>query len=296
MNKYFAVIEAGGTKFNCAIMDQSKNIVAQCRIPTGSPDATLESVLAFFDNKIPVKQGYSGLGIACFGPIDMNQASPTYGYITKTPKPFWSNTSVAVPLAKKLDCPVAFDTDVNGAALAESFWGAGKGHEVVIYVTVGTGIGGGVVINGKPLHGLIHPEIGHMILPGHPSLKCTCPFHENCAEGLASGTAMNKIWQKPAETFDKNHQAWELEAIILSQLCHNLLLSFSPQKIIFGGGVMANQNLLDKVIVKTEQSLNQYLTLPHTLSLKDVISPTGLGLNSGLMGAFALAQTQAINI
>lgn len=296
MKKYFAVVEAGGTKFNCAVMDQSKNVVAQRRIPTRYPDETMARVLSFFKKEMPAKQKYAGLGIASFGPIDMDQTSPTFGYITKTPKPYWSNTSIAVPLATQLDCPVAFDTDVNGAALAESLWGAGKGHDVVIYVTVGTGIGGGVIINGRPLHGLIHPEIGHMILPGYPLIKGTCPFHENCAEGLASGAAMGKIWHKSAETLDENHQAWDIEATILSQLCHNLLLSFSPKKIIFGGGVMANHSLLEKVIVKVEQSVNEYLTLPNSLSLYDVISPTGLGQNSGLFGAFALAQTQAINI
>ncbi len=296
MNNYYAVIEAGGTKFNCAVIDEHKQFLARSRIPTTNPNETLALVSDFFEQARRPNQPYTALGIASFGPIDMSPSSPTFGYITSTPKPGWSNTDMVVPLAKQLKCPVAFDTDVNGAAYAESLWGAGKGKEVVIYITVGTGVGGGVVINGRPVHGLIHPEMGHMLIPGHPAIQGVCPFHTNCVEGLASGAALSKIWQQPAEQLEDEHQAWDVQSTILSQLCHNLLTSFSPQKIILGGGVMAKPGLIEAVIEKTQISLNHYLTLPHSVQLQDVISPTGLNQDSGLLGALALAQTQAIEL
>jgi fructokinase len=291
--KHYAVVEAGGTKFRCAVMNDKKQIIEQCRIATREPKDTLADVLRFFKQQ-KVKVGeYNALGIASFGPLDINKASSTFGFITKTPKSGWSDVSLASPLAQSLACPVALDTDVNGAAIAEYYWGAGQGSSVVIYITVGTGIGGGVVIDGKPLHGLIHPEIGHMLVPGHASISGTCPFHSNCAEGLASGAAMNKIWGQPAETLAPEHQAWDIEAHVLSQLCHNLLVSYSPQKIIFGGGLLANKHLISSIISKTEHSIANYLCMPESISLSDVILPTGLGQDSGILGAFALAQSCA---
>ena len=293
MLKNYAVIEAGGTKFRCAVMNEKKQIIEQCRIATKGPQDTLAQVLSFFqEQKVKIGE-YTALGIASFGPLDINKASSTFGYITKTPKPGWSDVSLASPLAHSLGCPVALDTDVNGAALAEYYWGAGQGSSVVIYITVGTGIGGGVVIEGKPLHGLIHPEIGHMLVPGHASISGVCPFHANCAEGLASGAAMNKIWGHPAETIKPEHQAWDIEADVLSQLCHNLLVSYSPQKIIFGGGLLANKHLISSIISKTEHSLANYLCMPESISLNDVIVSTGLEQDSGILGAFALAQSCA---
>lgn len=290
MKKYFAAIEAGGTKFNCAIFDDQKVIVDECRIKTTHPDETLAKVIDFFVNNKIINVSYEALGIASFGPIDLDPSSDTYGYITKTPKKYWSNTPLATTLSDALKCPVTFDTDVNGAALAEYLWGAAKNKDVVIYITIGTGVGGGVVINGKPLHGLLHPEIGHMTLPGHPKIKGICPFHENCAEGLASGTALNAIWKQNAETLPADHQAWDIEADVLSQLCHNLMVSFSPQKIVLGGGVMANKALMRAVTKKTEDSLNGYVCFPENVTLSDIISSPGLGEKSGLFGALALAQ------
>ncbi|MDT0596377.1 ROK family protein [Glaciecola petra] len=293
MTKYYAVIEAGGTKFRCAVINDKKQIVEECRVPTRMPKDTLADVLMFFKREKVNVGKYSALGIASFGPLDLDITSPTFGFITKTPKSGWTGTSLAVPLAQSLDCPVALDTDVNGAAIAEHMWGAGQRKSVVIYITVGTGIGGGVVIDGKPLHGLIHPEIGHTLIPGHPSISGVCPFHSNCAEGLGSGAALNEIWGQPAETLAPEHQAWDIEAHILSQLSHNLLVCYSPQKIIFGGGLFANEQLIDSIITKTERSLANYLSLPESISLNDVIVPTGLGQESGILGAFALAQSCA---
>ncbi|WP_100643477.1 ROK family protein [Alteromonas facilis] len=289
MTEYYGAIEAGGTKFNCAILDATGKVAVQTRIATTTPEETLESVIQWFSQQ---RQGgeLRGMGIASFGPLDLNKDSARYGWITSTPKPHWSDTPLLPRLASALDVPVVIDTDVNGAALAEATLGAGKNQQVVIYITVGTGVGGGVVINGAPLHGTVHPEIGHMLVPGHPQLKWQCPFHANCVEGFASGTAMGKIWGQPAETLPDDHIAWELEALVLAQLCHSLMLSFSPNTIVIGGGVMAKPGLLSNVIAQTRISLNDYLVLPSNKSFDDIIVAPKLGQNSGLLGAFLLAK------
>jgi fructokinase len=288
MSDYFAVIEAGGTKFNCAIVNAEREILAEQRVATTTPDATLVEVVRFFKTQKEAGFNFCRLGLGCFGPLDLHSDSPSYGSITATPKPHWSNIAIVPLLEQALNCRVEFDTDVNAAALAEQRWGAAQGVEVSIYVTVGTGIGGGVVINGKPLHGLIHPEIGHMLIPAPEGIEGVCPFHGNCVEGLASGTAMGKIWQQPAETLADDHQAWDIQAQVLGGMCHNLLLSFSPQKIILGGGVMNMSGLLEKVIHYTEKSLAAYLQMPMDKNLADIICLPGLDQRSGLFGALAL--------
>lgn len=191
-------------------------------------------------------------------------------------------------MQEALECQVEIDTDVNAAALAEHLWGASKESEVNIYVTVGTGLGVGVVINGKPLHGLIHPEMGHMLVSGLDEIQGVCPFHGQCFEGLASGKAMSEIWQQPAETLPDDHKAWDIQAQVLGQLCHNLVLGFSPQSIVLGGGVMSKDGLIERVIHYTEKSLNSYVVFPENYSLKQIISKPGLGDHSGLLGALAL--------
>lgn len=290
MSKYIAAIEAGGTKFNCAILDAERCIISETRIDTTEPQQTMASVIEFF--KSQKQQGYhfDQLGLACFGPIDLHKSSPTYGYITATPKPHWSNVAILPNLEQALACKVSFDTDVNAAALAEYYWGAAQDTEVCVYVTVGTGLGGGVVIQGKPLHGLIHPEIGHILLAPPDGIQGICPFHGNCAEGLASGKAMSEIWQQPAETLEDDHPAWDIQAKILAQFCHSLLVSFSPQKIVLGGGVMNKPGLIEKVVSNTEISLANYLSLPAGVTISDIITRPGLDQHSGLMGAFALTQ------
>ena len=288
MQEYIAAIEAGGTKFNCAILNAQRQILAVERINTTTPDETLAKVIEFFSTQKKAGFDFRRLGLACFGPVDLNKASPSFGSITATPKPHWSHTPVTRLLEQDLDCRVSFDTDVNAAALAEYKWGAGQGADVCIYVTVGTGVGVGVVINGKPLHGLIHPEIGHMLITPPAEIEGVCPFHGNCVEGLASGKAMGAIWKQPAETLADDHEAWDVQAQILALMCHNLMISFSPQKLILGGGVMNKPGLLDKVVDYTEKSLANYLSFPNGLSLNDIMSPTGLGQHSGLFGALAL--------
>ena len=285
--RYFAVIEAGGTKFNCAIVDAERHIYVQTRIATTTPDETLGLCIEFFKQQRQLYP-FSQLGLACFGPLDLAPRSTTFGYITATPKPLWSHTAVLTRLQQALDCEVRIDTDVNAAALAEYRWGAAQQTDVSVYITIGTGVGGGVIVHGQPLHGLVHPEIGHMLIPAPEGVIGCCPFHGNCVEGLASGTAMAHIWQQAAETLADEHPAWQLQADIVGRLCHNLLLTYSPQKIILGGGVMAKPGLLDKVILATEASLAAYISLPYGVEMANIISLPGLGSHSGLFGALAL--------
>lgn len=291
---YFAAIEAGGTKFICAIYDELGNVIERTRIDTTTPEQTLGQVELFFHEQRHIGHNFRAIGIGTFGPVDLDINSDRFGYITKTPKPSWSNTDFLTRLTKRFDVPGAIDTDVNAAALAEQQLGAGKGCDVVIYVTVGTGLGGGVVINGQPLHGLVHPEIGHMLITMPEGVSGCCPFHASCLEGVASGTGMRHLWQVSAETLDPSHEAWDLQAYFMAQMCHNLLLSLSPQKIILGGGVMQQDFLIQKVIEQTKQSLANYLVLPTGKTLQDIIVPPGLGTESGLTGAYILAQ-KALN-
>lgn len=285
---YIAVIEAGGTKFNCAIIDSNRNIIIEERIDTTTPDETLTLVIAFFNHQKENGYNFDQLGLACFGPIDLHKHSLNYGSITSTPKAHWSHTPIVSILETALLCQVVIDTDVNAAALAEYKWGNAIDASVAIYITVGTGLGGGVIINGKALHGLIHPEIGHTLISPPANIQGVCPFHGNCAEGLASGRSMSKIWNQPAETLSDDHEAWDIQARILGTFCHNLLLNFSPEKIILGGGVMNKPGLLNNVIKYTKQSLAGYLTLPENVTIEDIILPPGLDQHAGLFGAFAL--------
>ncbi|GGF86472.1 ROK family protein [Alteromonas lipolytica] len=287
-DSFYAVIEAGGTKFNCAVVTPQREIVAEIRIPTTTPADTLGKTVHFFQQQHKAGFHFARLGIASFGPLDLHQGSPTYGYITKTPKPDWSHTNLAGFLAEALDCEVVIDTDVNGAALGEYRWGAAQNADVAVYVTVGTGIGGGVVINGKPLHGLVHPEIGHMLVQPPAGVTGVCPFHTNCVEGLGSGTALGKIWSQPSHTFADDHPAWDGLAEVLGQMCHNLMVTLSAQKIILGGGVMQKEGLVAKVLATTSATLNDYIVMPEGTGLDDIICLPGLGTRSGLFGALAM--------
>lgn len=285
---YYAVIEAGGTKFNCAVVTPGRDIVAETRIPTTTPEETLAKTVAFFQQQREAGYVFTQMGIASFGPLDLNSASATYGYITKTPKPDWSHTNLAGHLAAQLACEVTIDTDVNGAALGEYRWGAAQETNVAVYVTVGTGVGGGVVINGKPLHGLVHPEIGHMLVQPPSGIHGVCPFHQNCVEGLASGTALGKIWSQPSDTFADDHPAWDGLSEVLGDMCHNLMVTLSAEKIILGGGVMQKHGLVEKVIAAACGKLNDYIVMPEGVSLEDIICLPGLDTRSGLFGALAL--------
>ncbi|WP_111979327.1 ROK family protein [Algibacillus agarilyticus] len=283
---YYAAIEAGGTKFNCALISQDKQIIKQTRIPTTIPEQTLDRVIEFF-KELQKQYTISSLGLACFGPINLDSSSIQYGNITTTPKPGWADFPISRQLAKQLNLPVFFDSDVNGAILGEYLWGAAKHSKVAVYVTIGTGFGGGIIANGQILHGLHHPEMGHMLIPttieqGH------CPFHGSCIEGLASGTSMAKIWQEPAEKLIDRHPAWQLQSEHIARFCYNLLVTLAPEKIILGGGVMQNPALLNMTIENVQKIMAGYLTLGK--SMNEIIVEPGLAQLSGLFGALALAQ------
>lgn len=286
---YFGALEAGGTKMVLSLLDNEGTILERLSIPTRTPEETMPQMIAFFQQH-PV----NALGIGCFGPLDLNPASPSYGSITTTPKLAWRHYPILKTFQQALGIPAAIDTDVNGAAIAEAAMGAAKGLQSCLYVTVGTGIGGGLVIHGKPVHGLSHPELGHMLIapePDDPTPNGFCPYHKHCLEGLAAGPAIEQRWGTPGALLPADHPAWQLESSYLAQLCVNAIMAFSPEKIILGGGVMQQDYLIHEVRQKTLALLGGYLDCPATQNgLKDTIVPPGLGINSGVMGAYLLAR------
>jgi fructokinase len=295
MSKLVGGIEAGGTKFICAVGTGPDDIRAEIRIPTTHPEETLGKAIAFFkEQQEKYREQLRSLGIACFGPIDLNPHSPTYGFITTTPKPGWKNTNVVGTLRKALNLPVAFEHDVVGAAIGEATWGAAQGLSDFIYITIGTGIGGGILVNGKPIHGLVHPEIGHMRLP-HDLKKDpfigNCPYHGDCFEGLASGPALEKRWGMPGHQLPDDHPAWALEAEYIALAVSNLILTTSPQKVILGGGVMQRSHLFPALRQRVITLLNGYVQASTLLeNIDQYLVPPGLGNRSGILGSLAMAQ------
>ena len=285
-------IEAGGTKFVCAIGSGPDDLQAETQFPTTSPDETIGHTLEFFQSQ---QAELAAIGIAAFGPVDLNRASPTYGYITTTPKPGWANTDLAGTISRALGVPVGFDTDVNGAALGEHRWGAAQGLDTFLYLTIGTGIGGGGMVGGRLMHGLIHPEMGHMRLPHDweaDPFPGICPYHGDCLEGMAAGPAIQARWGQPAQTLPDNHPAWPLQARYLALALANLICTISPQRIILGGGVMNVPLLFPLVRRDVQDLLNGYVQAPEILDQIDsYIVPPGLGGRAGVLGAIALAET-----
>ena len=290
----FGGIEAGGTKFVCAVGSGPDDIRAETRFPTTTPEETIGQAIAFFREQREQHGELAALGIAAFGPLDPDPASTTYGYITSTPKPGWANTDFAGPLARALNLPVAFDTDVNGAALGEGRWGAAQGLDTFIYLTIGTGIGGGAMVGGSLLHGLLHPEMGHVRLPHdrqQDPYPGRCPYHGDCLEGLASGPAIAARWGRPAETLPVDHPAWSLEAHYLALGLVNFIVTLSPQRMILGGGVMEQAHLFPLVRRRVLELLNGYVQSPRLLEAIDTyIVPPALGRRAGVLGALALAR------
>jgi fructokinase len=291
---YFGGVEAGGTKFVCIVTDERAKIMAETRFPTTRPEETLQRTIDFFQRWMTEQRlALEGIGVACFGPVDITPDSDTFGSITSTPKPGWRNTPVAPVIENALGVPVYFDTDVNGAALGEGRWGAAQGLTDFLYLTIGTGIGGGAICSAKPLHGMVHPEMGHIILPhdhqADPFDGC-CPFHGDCFEGMASGPALNKRWGTPAEKLPPDHPAWELEAHYIAMALSNFIVTLSPQRIILGGGVMAQRQLFPIVRKNVLTMLNGYVQSRVILENMDTyIVPPGLGNQAGSLGAVALA-------
>jgi fructokinase len=290
--RHYGAVEAGGTKFICAIGDEGGEIVDQTRIDTRDPTTTLTEVCRYFGAAGRKFGALAALGVGAFGPLDLRPSSPTFGYITSTPKPGWKNIDLAGALEAGVDAPVYLDTDVNGAALAEWRWGAGQDLDSVAYVTVGTGIGVGVVHHGRPVHGLMHPELGHMFVRRHPAdsgFAGICPYHGDCLEGLACGAALVARTGRTLNDAPPADPIWVIEADYLGQLCALLVLAHSPQRILIGGGVM-QQRLYAAVHEQMLHSLRGYVEAEE-LQSPHYIAPPGLGTAAGIKGALSLAIT-----
>ena len=280
-------IEAGGTKFVCAVGAAPQVLRASTSIPTTTPGETLAQVTAFFR-----PYALCRLGLATFGPVDLERASTTYGHILSTPKLAWQGCPIVHALQVALGVPVAVDTDVNAAALAEFLYGAGHGCDPLVYLTVGTGIGGGAIVRGRPLHGLMHPEMGHMLLAraSEDDRPSTCPFHQDCLEGLASGHALEARFGAP-ETLPPQHEAWRLEAIYLGQALATITTVLAPQRIIVGGGVMRQPYLLPRIRQACAQALRGYMPrLQAADDFETYIKVPALGDRAGVIGALHLAR------
>jgi fructokinase len=277
----YGCVEAGGTKFVLGMACGPGDVIATERIPTTTPDQTFGRMRDWFDG-----HAIRSFGIGSFGPVILDRGDPRWGHITDTPKPGWSGADIAGALAG-FGVPVGFDTDVNAAAIAEARWGAGQGADSLVYLTVGTGIGGGAAIGGRPVHGARHPEMGHVRVSRHPDdlgFAGICPFHGDCAEGLANGPSIIARYGASLSELPADHPAHAIEAYYLAQLVHNIVAVLSPQVVVMGGGVMGTPGLIEKV-----QAAHVRLAAGYFGSPPDLIREPGLGDRSGLLGGLALA-------
>ena len=298
----YGAVEGGGTKFVCAVGSGPSDRLATARIPTTTPGETLPRVRRFLlDAADQAGQALTAIGIATFGPIELDRQSPRYGYMLPTPKPGWSGAPVVAAITAGLDVPVAVDTDVNGAALAEYRWGAAQGYDPALYVTVGTGIGGGVVIGGAPLHGLLHPEMGHIAVPRardatgrRDEFAGICPFHGDCMEGMAAGGALAARVGRSADDLAPDDPVWELEAHYLAAGLAQHVLVLSPQRIVLGGGVLQQEHLLPRIHAALRAQLRSYIARPQVdADVSSYVVAPHFGDEAGLAGAFALAMSAA---
>jgi fructokinase len=290
----YGSIEAGGTKFVCAVGTGPSDL-EEVRFETTTPEETLARAAACL-KKLAGKRELKSIGIGSFGPIDLELSSKTYGRITSTPKPGWSNMDVVGMFKRDFDVPIGFDTDVNAAALGEHAWGAARGLSDFVYLTIGTGIGGGGMANGKLMRGLMHPEMGHAFLPKRKddSYGGRCNFHgDKCFEGLASGPAMEERWGESPKNMRESHPAWDLEAHYAATALVNFICTLSPRRIIIGGGVMEKKLLFPLIRRKVSDMLNHYISpLDNPESAEAFIVPPGLGDRAGILGAIALAKVE----
>jgi len=287
----FGALEAGGTKMVCAMVEtdgcERWKVEDRVSIPTRQPEETIPELLDYFRGR-----EMRALGIACFGPIDLHRDSPTYGYITTTPKKGWQNYDIVGTFKKELGVPIGFDTDVNGSLLGEATFGCAKGLGNSIYITVGTGVGAGIMSNGQLLHGMLHPEAGHIALHRRSDDRdfvCNCPFHESCMEGLAAGPAIEKRWGKKGAELSDRTEVWELEAYYIAQALMNYIMVLSPEKIILGGGVIHQRQLLPMVRSEVRKQLGGYIRTAQTEDLEHYIVEASLGDDQGILGACCLA-------
>lgn len=285
----FGALEAGGTKMVCAIGNENGEVLEQVSIPTETPEITIPKLLDFFRGK-----DIEALGIGCFGPIDVNRDSETYGFITTTPKTAWQNYDMVGTFKRELHVPVGFDTDVNGSMLGEYTWGIGRGLRSCIYITIGTGIGVGVIADGRLLHGMLHPEGGHILLERvkGDDYKGLCPFHRNCFEGLAAGPAIEGRWGKKAVELADRTEVWEMEAEYIAQALVDYTCILSPQRIILGGGVMHQTQLLPMIRRRFKELLNGYLKTKELEDLDSFIVLQSLDDKQGIMGALKLGMME----
>ena len=297
MTDLFAGIEAGGTKWICMIATSPEDIRATTRLPTTQPAETIGEAIEFIHRQNQQQGKLKGVGIGSFGPLDLDIDSPTYGYLTTTPKPGWANTDLVGPIQEALELPLGFDTDVNAAALGEARWGAAQGLSDFVYLTIGTGIGGGGMVNSGLMHGLVHPEMGHMRIPHDweaDPFPGVCPYHGDCLEGLATGPAIEARWGQKGETLPRDHPAWQLETHYLALGLVNLICTLSPQRIIIGGGVMDQDQLFPLIRVKVQELLNDYISAREIMEhIDQYIVPPKLGPQAGVLGAIALARQAA---
>lgn len=279
-------IEAGGTKWICAVGTGPLDVVAETRIDTTTPAETLASVIDFFRD-----HDVEAIGIASFGPIELRRDHPQYGYITTTPKPGWAHTDVVGPLHTALGVPVGIDTDVNGAAVGEGRWGAARSLDTFAYLTVGTGIGGGAVVNGQIVHGLVHAEMGHVAVRRHPddAFEGACPFHGDCFEGMASGPALEARWGSRPDELVARQDVLDMEAFYIAEGLRTIVYLLAPERIIVGGGVAKLDGLFPAIRSALSATLAGYPGLPEHQS-DDFVVPPGLADRSGIAGAFALAE------
>jgi fructokinase len=286
-------IETGGTHWVCGVGDGYGELIKREEFKTTTPDETIRRAIDFFNGCEVKPRELTALGVGSFGPIDLRPDSNQYGYVTTTPKKYWKFTDIVKPFEQAFGLPVAFDTDTNAAALGEYYWGAAKGLDVFCYITVGTGIGAGILINGKPLHGKLHTEFGHIMIPHEDTYEGICPMHRDypCLEGLASGVAVNNRWQVPGEEIHADHEAWKIEARYLAYGVVNIICLLSPERIIMGGGVMKKEGLLEKVRDDVEGMLNGYLK-GINIDNNYIVRPQ-LKDDAGVKGAIALALEKA---
>jgi fructokinase len=295
--RLFGAVEAGGTKFIVAVGNDRGEILVQERFPTADPTSTLTATHGFLRQRSQAFGSLAAIGVGSFGPVELDKTSGRYGFMGRTPKPGWSGTDIVGTLAREFSCPIGFDTDVNAAALAEHRWGAAQDVNTLVYLTIGTGIGGGVLVDGSPVHGLMHPEIGHIYLRRHPldrGFDGVCPFHGDCLEGVASGPAIIARSGASLEQLDESHPQWEIEADYLGQLCAQLVATVSPQRIIMGGGVMSQARLLPLIRPRLRHWLGGYIDRSEIQGGADryVVAPD-LGDRAGVLGALVLAMDAA---
>jgi fructokinase len=285
-------IEGGGTKFICAVGSGPDHILEETRFPTTSPQETLERVCSFFTPYVRNHQ-LKGIGLGSFGPVDTDTTSSTYGYITTTPKPNWAFTNILGILKTELGVPIAIDMDVVASAMGETTWGASQNHKHSLYLTVGTGIGGSYILDGKPLKGLVSLEMGHVRIPHDERLdpfQGACPYHGDCFEGLASGPAIKTRFNQAPDEITDADPFWMIESGYIAYALANYIFTFPPQIIILGGGVLHRKFLYQEIRSRVQKLLNNYLNHPVlTGNLEGYIVPPALGYRSGVLGAIALA-------